>query len=414
MRCRGAESLRNCVTIKKETVALIVGLAALFSVGCSSKKNAQPAKSHAVPVTVAQVVSRDVPLQVHAIGTMKAFSTVSIKSMVSGEVVKVHFAEGQEVKKGSLLFEIDPRPFEADLQSREANLARDNAALMQAKANLERDSAQAENASVQKNRYRLLVEKGVATKEQADQMNTNAEAAAAAVRADQAALNSAGEAIRADRAAIEQAKIQLGYCKIYSPIDGRTGALMVDRGNIVKANDAAMVVIHQVQPIYADFAVPEQYLPEIRRYMSVGKLRVEVLPQNEISSEGFLSFVDNAVDSVTGTIKLKATFRNAAERLWPGQFVSVVMTLSAQPNAVVVPNEAVQSGQEGSFVYVVKPDLTVEVRPIKEGRVVGDETVVASGLQPGDRVVTDGQLQLVPGARIEIKNAVEKGQANSQ
>jgi len=392
-----------------------VGLAPFSFFGCASKKeNAQPAKSEAVPVTVAQVVSRNVPLQVHAIGTMEAFSTVSIKSMVSGEVVKVHFTQGQEVKKGSLLFEIDPRSFEADLQSSEANLARDNAALMEAKANLERDSAQAENASVQKNRYRLLVEKGVATKEQADQMNTNAEAAAAAVRADQAAINSAGEAIRADRAAIEQAKIQLGYCKIYSPIDGRAGALMVDQGNIVKANDAAMVVINQVQPIYADFAVPEQYLPEIRRYMSAGKLKVEALPQNDISSEGFLSFVDNTVDSVTGTIKLKATFRNAAERLWPGQFVNVAVTLVTRPNAIVVPNEAVQSGQEGSFVYVVKPDLTVEARPIKEGEVAGDETVVVSGLRPGEKVVTDGQLQLVPGARIEVKNAVETEQGNSR
>jgi multidrug efflux system membrane fusion protein len=394
-------------------IVLIVGLVASFCFGCSSSKgNNQPARDQAIPVTVMQVVSRNVPLQVQAIGTMEAYSTVSIKSMVSGEVIKVHFTEGQKVTKGSLLFEIDRRPFEANLQSSEANLARDNAALMEAKANLAKDSAQAENASIQKNRYDLLVEKGVATKEQADQMKTNAAAAAAAVNADRAAINSANEAIRADHAAIEQAKIQLGYCDIYSPIDGRAGALMVDQGNIIKANDAAMVVINQVQPIYADFAVPEQYLPEIRRYMSGGKLKVAVIPQNEGPSEGFLTFVDNAVDSATGTIKLKATFRNTNERLWPGQFVSVVVTLSSQPHAIVVPNEAIQSGQEGPFVYVVKPDLTVESRPIRQGRVVGNETVIESGLTPGERVVTDGQLRLVPGARIQVKKPLEIDQEN--
>jgi multidrug efflux system membrane fusion protein len=355
-----------------------------------------------------------VPLQVHAIGTMEAYSTVSIRSMVSGEVIKVHFEEGQKVAKGSLLFEIDPRPFAAGLQSSEANLARDNAALMESNANLARDTAQDENASLEKKRYDLMVEKGVATKEQADQMKTNATAAEAAVHADQAAINSAKEAIRADRAAIEQAKIQLGYCDIYSPIDGRAGALMVDEGNVIKANDAAMVVINQVQPIYANFFVPEQYLPEIRRHRSVGKLKVEVIPQNENPSEGFLSFVDNTVDSATGTIRLKATFQNADERLWPGQFVSVVLSLSTQPNAIVVPNEAVQSGQEESFVYVVKPDLTVEARRIAKGTVVGNETVIESGLQPGETVVTDGQLRLVPGARVQIKTPLETRQVNPQ
>jgi multidrug efflux system membrane fusion protein len=298
MTCRDAAILKNSNWINDGIPILVIGLAAFFCFGCSSKKeNVQPATNQAVPVTIAQVVSMNVPLQINAIGTIEAYSTVSVKSMVSGEVVKVHFKEGQIVKKGSLLFEIDSRPFEAALQSSEANLARDNAALMEAKANLARDSAQAENATIEKNRYDLLVEKGVATKEQADQMKTNAAAAAAAVHADQAAINSANEAIRADRAATEQAKIQLDYCSIYSPIDGRAGAVLVDEGNIIKANDAAMVVINQVRPIYADFSVPEQHLPEIRRYNSIGKLKVEAIPQNDSPSEGFLSFVDNTVDS---------------------------------------------------------------------------------------------------------------------
>ena len=324
----------------------ILGLALLFSIGCSSnKQNTQTAMSQAIPVSIKEVKFKTVPFQIDAIGTMEAYSTVSVRSMVSGEVVRVHFTEGQTVQKGALLFEIDPRPFEAVLQSSKANLARDKASLMEAEANLARDSAQAENATVQKKRYDYLVEKGVATKEQADQMKTNAAAAEAAVHADHAAINSANESIVADRAAVQQTKIELDYCKIFSPIDGRAGALMVDQGNIVKANDAAMVVINQVHPIYADFAVPEQYLPDLRRYMALGKIRVDVTPQNDSQSEGFLSFIDNSVDSATGTIKLKATFRNADERLWPGQFVNVVVTLFSEANAIVVPNEAIESGQ---------------------------------------------------------------------
>jgi multidrug efflux system membrane fusion protein len=350
---------------------------------------------------------------VHAIGTVEAYSTVSVRSMISGELIKVHFTEGQKIKKGSLLFEIDPRPFEADLQRNEANLDRDSAALKEAKANLARDSAQAENASVEKNRYDTLVKKGVATKEQLDQMRTNAAAAEAAVHADEAAIESANEAVRADRAAVEQAKVQLSYCDIYSPIDGRAGDLMVDRGNVIKANDAAMVVINKTQPIYAEFSVPEQYLPEIRRHISGGRIKVEAISQPGMSSEGTLTFIDNTVDPATGTIKLKATFQNAAERLWPGQFVDIVMTLSILHNAVVVPNEAIQRGQKGAYVYVVRRDRTVESRSIEQGRIFGNETVIESGLKPGEKVVTDGQLRLVPGAKVQIKEPLNIPEENS-
>lgn len=296
-----------------------------------------------------------------------------------------------------------PGLLKPELRRSEADLAKDSAALMQAKADLERDQARAENAAVEKRRYERLVEKGVVSREQSDQTRTDADALAAAVRADLATIDSASEAIRADHAAIDQARIQLGYCTIYSPIDGRTGNLMVQPGNIVKANDIAMVVLNQVRPIDADFSVPEQFLPEIRRYMSAGPIKVEVKPQNDISSQGTLTFIDNAVDSSTGTIGLKAIFQNSEERLWPGQFINVLITLSSQPDAVVVPNDAIQSGQDGFYVFVVKPDLTAVARSIKKGRMVGNETVIEEGLKPGEKVVIDGQLQLVSGAKVQLE-----------
>jgi multidrug efflux system membrane fusion protein len=415
MKCRAAENQEKNAGAYFRILITVLISAVVCCAGCSSgKEQVQPGQSRAIPVSVMPILSKNMPVQVHAIGTIEAYSTVSIKSMTSGELQQVHFTEGQKVKRGSLLFEIDPRPFEADLARNEANLARDSAALREAKANLVKDSAQAENAEVEKKRYDLLVEKGVAPKEQSDQMRTNAEAAAAAVHADQAAVDSANEAIRADRAAVDQAKVQLSYCKIYSPIDGRAGALMIDRGNIVKANDVPMVIINQIQPIYADFAVPEQYLPEIRRYLSRGRIKVEAVSHGNVSSEGTLTFIDNTVDSATGTIKLKATFANADEQLWPGQFVNIVINLSSHSNAVVAPNQAIQSGQEGSYVYVVEPDMTVVSRPIKLGRVVGDETIIESGLKPGEKVVTDGQLRLVPGASVQIKPPLEMKQENLQ
>jgi len=370
--------------------------------------------SQAVPVSVAAVLIKDVPVQIRVIGTVEAYSTVSIKSMVNGEIVEVNFTEGQEVRNGAPLFEIDPRPFQADLRRNQANLAKDTAQLQQAKANLARDTAQAQNAAVESRRYEQLVAKGVAAKQQYDQYRTNAEALEAAVRADQAAIENASEAIRADSAALDNSKIQLGYCTICSPIEGRTGSLIVHQGNVVKANDIAMVVINQLSPIYVNFAVPEQYLPEIRSYMALGKVKVEAVPANttESPSHGVLTFIDNAVDSTTGTIKLKATYVNSDRRLWPGQFVNVVVTLASQPNAIVVPNEAVQSGQQGPYVFVVKPDLTAESRLVTPGRVIGGEAVIEKGLQPGEKVVTDGQLRLVPGAKVQIKEPVEVKQGS--
>jgi multidrug efflux system membrane fusion protein len=365
----------------------------------------------AAPVIVATVSEETVPVEVRAIGNVEAYSTVSVKTLVGGELTQVYFKEGQDVKTGELLFTIDPRPFEAALKQTEANLARDTAQMKQAQANVAKDTAQAKNAEVENRRYAELFEAGVVSREQADQSRTNAEALMATVRADQAAVASFEEAIRADSAAVANARLQLGYCSIRSPIDGRTGSLMVHQGNVVKANDLPLVAINQINPIYVSFSVPEKELPEIKKYQAMGKLKVEAAATSDERhpAEGVLSFMDNAVDSATGTIRLKASFANHERKLWPGQFVNVTLTLTAQPNAAAVPSQAVQTGQSGQYVFVVKPDLTVEVRPVAVGRALDGKTVIEQGLQPGEKVVTDGQLRLVPGAKVEVKSNLSGG-----
>ncbi|MGE5254621.1 MAG: efflux RND transporter periplasmic adaptor subunit [Planctomycetaceae bacterium] len=382
----------------------------------------EPKPPAAAPVTVASVTQESIPLQVRAIGNVEAYAVVSVKSQVGGELAKVHFREGQDVKKGDLLFTIDPRPFEATLRQAEANLNQNLAQVKQAEANLARDIAQEENAQKEARRYKDLAAKEYVSKEQFDQLLTAAEAARATVAADRAAVESTRAAVQASRAALENArsavqassaalenaKIQLGYCAIRSPLDGRTGSILVQQGNLVKANDTQpLVSINQIQPIYVTFSVPEQDLPEIKKYMARGKLKVEAfLAQKEDRPEqGWLTFVDNAVDLTTGTIRLKGTFENREKRLWPGQFVNVALTLAVEPAAVVVPAPALQTGQQGTFVFVVKPDHTVESRPVVTARTVGEEAVIERGLSPGEVVVTDGQLRLSPGARVEIKNA---------
>lgn len=353
-------------------VVSIVVTVFLFS--CS--KNPGPPPRPPVPVTADTVIQKTVPVQIRVIGNIEAYSTVSVKSQIDGVLTHVHFREGQDVKKGDLLFTIDPRPYEA--------------ALRQAEANLAKDTAQLENARVEVGRYEELVKKGYVAREQYDQIKTNAAALEATVNAD--------------KALVENARVQLKYCYIYSPITGRTGYLVSNQGNLIKSNaDNPIVTINQIQPIYATFSVPEQYLSEIKKYMSSGKVRADAVIAKEQTEEGVLTFVDNAVDVNTGTIKLRATFANKERHLWPGQFVDVVMTLTTQPNAVVVPSQAVQTGQSGQYVFVIKNDLTVESRPIIVGRSLDGETVIEKGLQSGERVVTDGQLRLVPGAKVEIK-----------
>jgi len=368
---------------------------------CSGEKKERPVA--ALPVEVAPVVQKTVPVQLRIIGNVQAYSTVTVKSRVAGQIMRVSFREGQDVTKGELLFMIDPRPFEATLKQAEANLERDLAYVRQVEANLERDMAQEKNAKADADRYQMLLEKGVVARQQYDKVRTDWEALVATVQANRAARANAEAAVLADRAAVENAKLQLSYCSIHSPMDGLTGSLIVQEGNIVKENDANLVVINQINPIYVSFSVPEQYLGEIKQYMKAGTLKVEaIVPNNEgAPHQGFISFIDNAVDTGTGTIKLKGTFTNKDRRLWPGQFVNVVLTLTQVPNATVVPFQAVQTGQQGQYVFVVKADHTVETRSIVSGFTLDNETVVQKGLQPGEIVVTDGQLRLYPGAKVE-------------
>ena len=360
-----------------------------------------------VPVTVAKSTTRDVPVEVQVIGNVEAYSTITVKALVGGQLTNVYFKEGDFVQKSEKLFDIDPRPLEAAYNQAVANIARDQASLLQAQANMARDQANAKYQDSQAKRYGELFQAGVISKDQAEQLRAGADASAQAVNADQAAIASARAAIGASQATAENAKVQLGYTTIYSPIDGRTGNLTVKQGNVVTANNMDMMTINQVEPIYVTFSVPEAQLPAIKKYMALGSLSVRSRPQDADTAEeerGALTFVDNTVDVTTGTIKLKGTFPNHNRQLWPGQFVRVTLRLTTQQNAVVVPNEAIQAGQAGSFVYVVKPDKTVESRTVVTGSRVEQDMVVSEGLAVGETVVTEGQLRLAPGSKVVVRD----------
>ncbi len=383
--------------------------AGLLLAGCSDNAAGKPPGTApvAVPVTVGDVVEKTVPIQLTAVGNAQAYTSVGIKSQISGQIMQAHFKEGQDVRKSDLLFTIDPRPFEAALRQAEAALLQRQAEVQQALANLERDAAQLENARAQERRYRELLDRELIAREQYEQLRTNFAAMEATVQADRAAVENAKASARAAQALVDNAGLQLAYTAIRAPIDGRTGNLLVQVGNVVKGNDDnPMVVINQVHPIYVSFSVPERYLADIKKYRAEGQLRVEARPpqQAQTLATGELTFVNNAVDQATATIQLKATFANTDNALWPGQFVDVVLTL-ARRTAVVVPSQAIQPGQQGPFVFVVKPDQTAESRRVVPGTRLGAETIVEQGLRPGERVVTDGQLRLVPGAKVEIKPA---------
>jgi multidrug efflux system membrane fusion protein len=341
------------------------------------------------------------------IGNVEAYSTITVKALVGGQLTNVYFKEGDFVQKGEKLFDIDPRPLEAAYNQAVANIARDQASLLQAQANMARDQANAKYQDSQAKRYGELFQAGVISKDQAEQLRAGADASAQAVNADQAAIASARAAIGASTATAENAKVQLSYTTIYSPIDGRTGNLTVKQGNVVTANNMDMMTINQVEPIYVTFSVPEAQLPAIKKYMALGSLSVRSRPQDADTAEeerGALTFVDNTVDVTTGTIKLKGTFPNHNRQLWPGQFVRVTLRLTTQQNAVVVPNEAIQAGQAGSFVYVVKPDKTVESRTVVTGSRVEQDMVVSEGLAVGETVVTEGQLRLAPGSKVVVRD----------
>jgi len=351
---------------------------AVLCITCSSCSKGKPAPPRTVPVVAGMADQKDIPLQLKVIGNVEAYNAVSIKPLVGGEVEGVYFREGQDVQKGDLLFKIDPRPYAT--------------ALKQAEAALARDVAQAKNAEEQAKRYAVLVQKEYVSKDQYDQLRANADALAAAVDAD--------------RANVEYSRLQLDYCTIMSPITGRAGSVLVNNGNVIKANDIAMTTINQILPIYVTFAVPEQNLSDIKKYTAMKELTVDaIIPGDEKRLvRGELTFIDNAVDKTTGTIKLKGTFDNKDRRLWPGQFVDVILTLTTEPNRVVVPSPAMQTGQQGQYLYVIKDDMTAEFRVVIPGRTYQNWTIIDKGVEAGEKVVTDGQLRLVPGSKVEIKN----------
>jgi len=359
-----------------------------------------------VPVTVAVATQKNVPVVIEVIGNVEAYSTISVKAQVGGELTKVSFHEGDYVKKGDLLFTIDPRPYEASLNQAIATVAKDEALLGQAKANLAKDSANLRFQQSQANRYSELYKGGIISKDQSEQLSATADATNESVAADKAAIQSAEAETAAAKAAVDQVRVQLSYTRYPAPIDGRTGNLNVKQGNIVAANGAELFTITQVEPIYVTFSVPEAQLADIKRYMAERNLRVRARLQDEAATEetGVLTFVDNAVDTTTGTIKLKGTFQNTDRKLWPGQFVRVTLQLSTRPNAVIVPNQAIQTGQNGTFVWVVKPDRSVEIRDVTSTLRVDQDMVVDRGLEAGETVVTEGQLRLAPDSHVSVRD----------
>lgn len=378
----------NSLSRRGRCVPLVILLILLFTLSaCSEQKGAPPKPT--VPVTVATVAQKAVPYEIRAIGNIVEYASVNVRSQVGGYLSKIHFQKGQFVNKGALLFTIDPRPYQASL--------------MQAEGALAKDEAQLANAREDERRYADLVKKGYVSRQQYDQART--------------AANALEATVKADRASVEYAKVQLSFCYIHSPISGRLGDILIDEGNLVKANDDTkfLVTIKQIQPIYVSFSVPEKNLSEIKKYMATKQLSLDLFMDiNDTRPEkGVLTFVDNTVDPATGTIKLKGTLKNESSRLWPGQFVNVVLFLYIQPDAVVVPSQAVQSGQIGQYVYIIKDDLTTDTRPVVVARAYGNNSVIEKGLKPGERVVTDGQLRLVPGAKVQIKESAEAGAQKS-
>ena len=371
------------ILMKRYRNLLLITVAMTSLTACGKKDQAQPANASArpaAPVVVAVAEQRDVPVQLSAIGNVESYQTVQIRSQVNGQIQSIFFKEGQDVHKGQLLFQLDKKPFQADLEK--------------AQGMLQHDEAQAANSRLQAERYNVLEMQGVASKEQADQVRAQAKADASAVYAD--------------KAAVDAAKVQLQYTDIKAPIDARTGALLMNVGNLVKANDTPFLVqLNQVTPIYATFSIPENQLDAVRKF-AAGNLKVLAFPkgQNTNPAEGKLTFIDNGVDMQTGTVKLKATFANKDRRLWPGQYVDVVLNLSTRKQAVLVPTKAIQTGQQGQYVYVVTPQSTAESRNVETSGTYQNSTVIAGGVSAGEKVVVDGQLRVAPNAKVLVQSTV--------
>jgi multidrug efflux system membrane fusion protein len=416
------------------TTAGVVGIAQLFITllflsGCGqTEANTNPAAAPAaeqkgrggkgkegagaVPVVATQVTKRTVPVEISSVGNVEAYSTISIVAQIGGQLTQTYFNEGDFVRKGERLFSIDPSPIEAQVAQAEANMAKDQALLSQAEANVARDSANQKYAADEAVRYSKLFDEGIISREQTDQLTSNANALLQSIRADQAAVESFKAQIKADQANIKTLRIQLAYTTVVSPIDGRTGNLAVKTGNIVIPGSQVLVTITQVAPIYVTFAIPETHFAEIRRSMtgSTSKLTVVATPQDgaQDQEKGFLTFADNNIDPTTGTIKLKGTFPNTDKKLWPGGFVNVTLGVGVEKDALMVPNQVVQTGQDGNYVYVIKENRTVEMRAVTTGMRVNDDVVIQKGVEAGETVVAEGQLRLTDGSRVQVRGAGEQ------
>jgi multidrug efflux system membrane fusion protein len=374
-------------------VAAILFSLLLASCGAtgSSASDAAAAAAKAAPaasVTVTEVAQRSVPMVVTAIGNAQPYRTVQVKSMVDGQISRVLIRQGQYVQAGELMFQLDQRPFQAALDQAEGKLAQDKATAAYNRAMARRDN--------------ILEKDGVIAVQVAEQQ--------------QALAESGDAAVQADKAAVETAKVNLGYTDIRAPIKARAGAILVNLGNLVKANDTTPITtLNQIEPIYVEFSVPESQLPAIRANGGIGHLKVQAFPQNnQKPSVGVLSFIDNTVDTTTGTIKLMATFPNLDRGLWPGEFFNVQLMLGVEPHATVVPAKAVQSGQQGQYVYVVRPDNTAVVQPVVSPRTYNQLAVIQSGLQPGERVIIDGQIQVVPNTKVNVVRTVPVAPSTAQ
>ena len=396
--------------VRKGTVVL-VAVAAIALAGCSNQPAVNagaPPQPPVVAVRALNATAADVPLEISAIGNVEAIASVDVKSRATAPVLRVAFSEGQDVKKGDLLFELDPDTWNRQIDELEANVGKDIAAEKQAEANIARDQVTLKNAQSVADRAVELARQGIFSREQTDQLVATADAAKATIEADRAAIESAKAAEKADHARLEQTKLQLTYTKIYAPITGRVGTINIKAGNLVKENDAALVQILQTTPVYVSFAVPEDLLPEVRRYNASSPLKVHAITADNKESTGTLQFIDNSVDSTTGTIRLKASFDNPQRALWPGQFVNVRATLSLEHGRVVVASRTVQTGPDGKYVWVVNPgDSTVAMRNVKVSRNFTpagqpEMAVIDSGLKAGEQVVSEGQLRLTPGAKVRL------------
>ena len=405
-------SLLTCISL----IAILASCGSKASGGAGAGMAGMPP----APVRAVAAVESDVPLEVSAIGNVEATSTVDVKARVAGQILRVHFQDGQDVRQGEVLFEIDPEALTRQITELKADVAKDVALERQSQANIAKDEATVKQAKAQADRGLALAKDGIYSKEQTEQVVSTSDSAQASLEADRAAMESAQASLAADRAKLAETDLQLSYTKVVAPISGRAGPINAKQGTLVKDNDTVLVTLLQVSPIYVSFGVPEQLLPEVRKYNGEHALHVNAVTSDGINQEGQLRFIDSSVDATTGTIKLKAQFENQKRALWPGQFVNVNARLNVEHDRILVPSMTVQTGPQGKYVWVMDPaNSTVAMRPIQVLRSytgnAGEQAVIGSGLRSGEMVISEGQMRLMPGGKVVLlKPNTQTGSENSR